>query len=229
MRLRKRSPGSAVEPIRRHADPPSTRVVVGSSGWASVRNGGSRVFARAGSYESNPSHIDPAHVDVWIDDEARAVDAGTYRYTAPTPWRNGLASIAVHNTIDIPSLPAAEKAARFLWLERPAARVSRADMTSDGVVLELSNLTWEQRGVTHVRRCVVGADSVDVIDEIDAGQHTALEVHVHWLLPDGAPSPEITSDGGGRLDIARAVADSVDGLAFVAITAKNSPRRRSPM
>ena len=74
--------------IQRHADPPPTRVVVGSSGWASVRNGGSRVFARAGSYESNPSHIDPAHIDIWIDNEARAVDAGTYRYTAPAPWRN---------------------------------------------------------------------------------------------------------------------------------------------
>ncbi len=198
-------------PLARHADPPATRVVVGSSGWASVRNGGSRVFARAGSYESNPSHIDPAHVDIWIDGEARAVDAGTYRYTAPAPWRNGLASIAVHNTVGIPSLPAAEKAARFLWLERPVARVSRADTTADGIVLELSNETWAQRGVTHVRRCVVGANSVDVIDELDAGQHASLEVHVHWLLPEDAPSPEITSDAEGRLDIARAEVDSVVG------------------
>jgi len=91
------------------------------------------------------------------------------------------------------------------------ARVSRADTTADGNVLELSNETWTQRGVTHVRRCVVGANSVDVIDEIDAGQHASLEVHVHWLLPENAPSPEITSDGGGRLDIVRAEVDSVMG------------------
>ena len=49
------------------------------------------------------------------------------------------------------------------------------------------------------------------IDEIDSGQHASLEVHVHWLLPDGAPLPEITSDGGGRLETARAEADSVIG------------------
>jgi hypothetical protein len=113
--------------------------VVGSSGWASVRSGGSRVFARAGSYESNPSHIDPAHVDVWIDGKAYTVDAGTYRYTAPTPWRNGLARSPCTTRL-ISHRFRRGKAARFLWLERPAARVSRADMTSDGIVWTL-NLT----------------------------------------------------------------------------------------
>jgi len=91
------------------------------------------------------------------------------------------------------------------------ARVSRADTTPDGIVLELSNETWTRRGVTHVRRCVIGTDEIEVIDEMDAGQHASLDVHLHWLLPEDAPSPEITSDGEGRLDIARAEVDSVMG------------------
>src|SRR5512133_81721 len=53
-----------VDTVRRHDDPPATRVVTGSSGWVSARCGKTRVFARAGEYQSNPSHIDPGHVDI---------------------------------------------------------------------------------------------------------------------------------------------------------------------
>jgi len=197
--------------VPRRADAAATNVVTGSSGWASARVARTRVFARAGTYESNPSHIDPAHVDIWVNGEERAVDAGTFRYTAFAPWRNGLTTIAVHNTIDIPSLPAAEKGARFLWLARPAASVARAEIANGSVVLELLNSTWTDRGVTHLRRCVVSATGVEVVDEIDSGPHQSLEVHVHWLIPDGAPLPEITSDDAGSLDIVRAVPDSVAG------------------
>jgi hypothetical protein len=45
--------------VARRPEAPSTRVVTGSSGWLSARRGGSRVFVRAGEYQSNPSQIDP--------------------------------------------------------------------------------------------------------------------------------------------------------------------------
>jgi hypothetical protein len=195
----------------RRDDPADTRVVTGSSGWASARIGRSRVFARAGDYQSNPSHIDPAHIDIWIDGKACAVDAGTYRYTAPAPWRNGLAVIGVHNTVDIPSLPAAAKASRFLWLARPSARVERVEELGGTVLLELRNQTWADRGVTHVRRCVLSHAGVDVHDDIDVGAGRTLEVHVHWLIPDGASLPDMSSDGGGRLHAVRGDEDSIAG------------------
>jgi hypothetical protein len=197
--------------VTTHADPPATRVAAGSSGWVSARNGAARAFARAGGYESNPSHIDPCHIDVWIDGEDRAFDAGTYRYTAPPPWRNGLAAIGVHNTVEIPSIPAAVKGARFLWLGRPDARVSRAEVMDDVVVFELRNQTWAEHGVTHLRRCILSPYSVDVFDEIDTGEHASLEIRVHWLIPDGTDLPSVTSDGEGRLRIKHADVDSVDG------------------
>ena len=193
------------------ADPPERRIVAGSSGWVSARNDGTRVFARAGTYESNPSHIDPCHVDVWIDGEVRAFDAGTYRYTARPPWRNGLAGIGVHNTVEIPSVPVAVKGARFLWLGRPAARVSLTDVANDVVVFELRNQTWAKRGITHIRRCVLSSQAVDVFDEIDAGEYASLEVRVHWLVPEGTDVPAVISNGEGRLLIKHADADSVDG------------------
>ena len=194
----------------RRPDPPKTRVVAGSSGWVSARRGNSRVFIRAGEYRSNPSHIDPAHVDVWLDGDPRAVDAGTFRYTAPAPWANGLSSITVHNTIDVPSMPAAQKGARFLWLERPAAAVARTDESADTTTIEIRNRTWETRGLGHTRRCVLTNDGIDVFDDVDSGPRL-VEVHVHWLVPDGAPTPTIESQNGGKITETRASDRSVEG------------------
>jgi hypothetical protein len=196
--------------IERHPPPPVPRVVAGSSGWASVHSARARVFARAGQYRSNPSHVDPVHLEIWIDGQPRAIDAGTYRYTAPAPWGNALAAIGVHNTLEIPTLPAAVKGFRFLWVRRPAARVVRADQTLDGAVLELSNETWAPQGVRHVRRVVVGDAGVDVFDDVTVS-HDSLEVRLHWLMPRGAAIPEMSSSTPGRSTVVEAVADSTEG------------------
>jgi hypothetical protein len=84
-------------------------------------------------------------------------------------------------------------------------------VTSDGAVLELRNQTWAEHGVTHLRRCVLSDHSLDVFDEIDAGEHASLEIRVHWLIPEGADLPAVTSDSEGRLLIKHADAKSVDG------------------
>jgi Heparinase II/III-like protein/Heparinase II/III N-terminus len=198
------------DPIARRPDASSTRVVTGSAGWLSARRDRTRVFVRAGEYQSNPSHIDPAHVDIWIDDEPRAVDAGTFRYTAPPPWSNGLATISVHNTVDVPSMPAAQKGARFLWLERPAASVTKTDESADTMTIEIRNRTWDSRGLTHVRRCILSDNGVDVFDELDSGP-SFVELRVHWLVPDGVPLPEVESAKGGALSAVRASETSVEG------------------
>ena len=196
--------------LDRHDDPSPNRAVSGSSGWISARFNNTRVFVRAGEYSSNPSHIDPAHVDVWIGGEPRAIDAGTYRYTSPAPWANGLSGISVHNTVDIPALPAAVKGMRFLWLERPRATVTRTDQSAGSVVLEINNSTWKSRGISHRRRCTLLDSSVEIEDEVDTGQRS-LDVRVHWLLPADAPLPEISSPGGGQLSVVRASPTSVEG------------------
>lgn len=197
--------------IGRSVDPPAARVVVGSSGWASIRTRGVRVFARAGRYESNPSHVDPAHVDIWIDGKPRAIDAGTYRYTAPLPWSNALSAIGVHNTLEIPSMPAAVKGARFLWLERPSARIVRADESANGIILEISNESWLDRGVQHTRRVVVTDRDVEVADLLSVAGATPLEVRVHWLLPRDAPLPELSATNDGRITVVEASPDSIEG------------------
>ena len=199
-----------VDLTARRPDPSPTRVIAGSSGWVSARRGNSRVFIRAGEYQSNPSHIDPAHVDIWLGGEPRAVDAGTFRYTAAAPWANGLSTIAVHNTIDVPSMPAAQKGARFLWLERPSAAVTRTDASAGETTIEVRNRTWDARGLTHVRRCVLTDGAVDIFDDVDSGQ-SSVELRVHWLVPDGAPVPAIESTAAGTTTVVRASETSVEG------------------
>jgi hypothetical protein len=197
--------------LKRFDDLPTKRVVAGSSGWASVHTERARIFARAGRYASNPSHVDPAHVDIWIDEQPRAIDAGTYRYSAPFPWANALSTIGVHNTLEIPALPAAVKGARFLWLRRPSAAVARAVQTTTGAELELVNETWAHHGVRHVRRVVVSGSSVEVFDDIDVGSCAPLDVRVHWLVPAGTMLPDVSSPIRGRLTVVQAASDSTEG------------------
>ena len=46
-----------------------------------------------------PGHADQNHVDLWWKGEPIALDGGTYRYNADSPWDNQLMATAVHNTI----------------------------------------------------------------------------------------------------------------------------------
>jgi hypothetical protein len=111
-----------------------------------------------------------------------AIDSGTYRYAAPSPWANALADITVHNTLSIPSLPAARRGPRFLWLSWPQARIAEAHIEGDGVVLEMVNTSWNRAGIVHRRRCVVGDDHVRVTDDISVPESFVEPVKVHWQL-----------------------------------------------
>lgn len=95
---------------------------VGSSGWAVLRRGSGFVFLRAGSYRTRPGHFDPLHVDVRLGSDEVIVDAGTFRYGGPAPWRDVLAGPDLHNG------PAGDadrtaKGPRFLWRRWPQSEI----------------------------------------------------------------------------------------------------------
>jgi ethanolamine ammonia-lyase large subunit len=121
-----------------------------------------------------------------------------------------LSAISVHNTLDIPSMPAAQKGARFLWLERPSASVVKTDESADTTTIEIRNRTWEANGLMHVRRCVLSDEAVDVFDEIDSGLRS-VDLRVHWLVPDNTPLPVIDSLNAGATSVVRASGTSVEG------------------
>jgi hypothetical protein len=186
----------------------------GPSGWVAAATPRVRVFARAGQYRSRPGHIDPGHFDIWIDGKAVAIDAGTFRYMAPPPWRNGLAGIEVHNTVAIPGVDAARRGPRFLWLTWPRARVDSASIAGDEIVIQITNDSWRHAGIIHRRRCTVRTDCAVIVDEVHLGPNGGA-VHVHWLLENegdvslACSETAAVSDVRGNLDSTRGwVADS---------------------
>lgn len=172
-------------------------VVQGSSGWAAARLGGgaARVFMRAGSYTSRPGQIDPLHVDVRFGSREVVVDAGTFSYNSPPPWRNALAAGAVHNGPIVDDEEPGIRGPRFLWYVWPSARIVRAEM-EDGEAVIVAEIP------DRVRRTVrAAADRVVVRDEILAPG--VRRVRLRWLLHPDADPALVRVDGGSRLVEAR--------------------------
>lgn len=163
-------------------------VASGASGWAVARTASVMLFARAGRYDSRPTHMDPLHVDLWVAGTPVAVDAGTYRYWAPPPWGNGLVDAEQHNTLTIDGFPVAQRGPRYLWIRWPSARVESAVVGRDDAVrVELVNESWLEHGIEHRRSCVIAGDTVTITDELRAPATLRARASVHWLL-DGDPA-----------------------------------------
>jgi hypothetical protein len=197
---------------RTAAAPPVPRVRSGTSGWVHAVAPGASLFARAGTYRSRPGHIDALHVDFSIGGREIARDAGTYRYAAPAPWRNGLAGEDVHNTLTLAGLPMARRGPRFLWLSWPRARVLEATLRDDGViVVQLANESWEELGVSHTRTCEVQPAGVLVVDRLTMPNDVHAKPVLHWLV-DGAPDDiSILATGKARRSDVIADRSSVRG------------------
>ncbi|MEE4195390.1 MAG: alginate lyase family protein [Anaerolineae bacterium] len=152
-----------------------SKVTPGDQTWAGLR---------AHIYRSRPGHADQNHVDLWWQGEPVALDAGTYRYSAVSPWENQLMTTAVHNTILIDGQDQMTRAGKFLWL----------DWSNGKVVKENNNQLvgyhngYNQQGVIHKRVVAYkGKGHWGVEDELisryvsDQNQH---QIQLHWLLPD---------------------------------------------
>ena len=195
----------------------------GPSGWAVGATVEARVFVRAGAYRSRPGHIDPGHVDVWIGGRAAAIDAGTFRYAAPAPWNNGLASAEVHNTVTITGLAVARRGPRFLWLSWPRARIDSAALADGEVRIAVTNESWRDHGITHHRECIVSGAGVLVVDEIRGDSSFDRPVHVHWLVEDEA-SVDVTSSEEGALSEVRGEPGSIRGWVAESYATKRPVR-----
>jgi len=162
----------ADNPLPQPAEPTILR---GERSWASLR---------AVRFDGRPSQADQLHVDLWWQGDSIARDAGSYRYTAPTPWDNTLALTAAHNTVMLDGQEQMLRAGRFLWLDWAQARVlgSQPDRW-----VEAEHDGYRRLGVLHRRRLErVDEQTWRVIDQLlpagrRPGEHTAV---LHWLLPD---------------------------------------------
>jgi hypothetical protein len=138
---------------------------------------------RAAHFSSRPAHADQLHVDLWWHGDNIALDAGTYRYTAPLAWDNTLAHTAVHNTIMIDDLDQMTHAGRFLWLDWAQA-VAHPLAEKNGFIAEHSG--YVPISVHHHRTLRQTAYGWQISDDLVPLRHHNREhkITLHWLLPD---------------------------------------------
>jgi asparagine synthase (glutamine-hydrolysing) len=160
-----------------------TRSSFSNGGIYLLHSTNSKAVIRCTDFQSRPSHADQLHVDLWLDGENIACDAGTYLYSGEGLWRNGLARTAVHNTVTVDDQDQMKMLTRFTWTK-----------WARGKVLQHDENIWqgEHDGykrlidpVIHKRTVLlVGEDRWLVVDHLTCKQshHYAL----HWLLTDVA-------------------------------------------
>lgn len=166
-------------------------VVRGTSGWAVARVADVFVFLRAGRYTSRPAHVDPLHIDVRVAGREIVVDAGTYAYHAPPPWRNGLVGADVHNGPVVDGQASGVRGPRFLWLLWPDALLESAEPVDRGVRLAASI-------PGRVRRTVLVTPDRVSIDDQALGDRGGRIV-VRWLLHPAVPASILESNTPARV------------------------------
>ncbi|MCA9891625.1 MAG: alginate lyase family protein [Anaerolineae bacterium] len=144
-------------------------------------------FIHAPVYSERPQHSDQLHVDLWWRGQNIAIDAGTYRYNAPDPWNNALATTAVHNTVMVDGQEHMPRASRFTWLDWAQCEDIHREHDSDGnwSLWQGAHTGYHRHEyrVDHQRSVLqLVQDIWVVIDRMQASaQH---DYRLHWLLND---------------------------------------------
>jgi hypothetical protein len=127
-------------------------------------------------------------VDIWWRGLNVAQDAGSYLYTAPTPWDNALASTRVHNTITVNGQEPMTRVGRFLWLDWTQAKILSTKRAQDGQLIGAAaqHEGYKKLGVLHRREVNWNVNRWVITDHLLPTRDSEKEfrVRVHWLLPD---------------------------------------------
>jgi hypothetical protein len=191
---------------------PAVLKLSGPDSWA---------ILRANTYHSRPAHADQLQVDLWFQGKALALDAGTYAYNEPDPWENALASVAVHNTIQVDGSEPMTRAGRFLWLDWDQAELLHRDVINGEVAARRNG--YRRVGVGHERHLTHPSDKEWLILDRLTNSSRKSQPHIlrlHWLIADlpwsmngnvlelrhpaGLIRLEINSPAAGRLTLDRA-------------------------
>jgi hypothetical protein len=159
------------------------------SGLYRMGDGDNRAFLRCAKFSSRPGHADQLHFDLWWRRLNLVCDPGSYRYRAPQPWDNSLASAWVHNAPVIDGQQPMRRSGRFLWLDwDQASFLGRRTSASGRIeILAGERAGYHRMGVHHRRSVARCGDQYLVVDDLLAlqgGDSRAHTVHICWTLPD---------------------------------------------
>jgi hypothetical protein len=156
-----------------------------TTGYFRLGDENSWALIRAGRYTRRPFQADQLHVDLWWQGINLARDAGTYLYNGPPPWNNGLAGIAVHNTVMVDHRDQMRRAGRFLWVDWAQASGRSYSVSGRACAdrFEGEHDGYKRLGVKHRRAVQWLADAGwVVVDDIDGP--CVHDVRLHWLMAD---------------------------------------------
>jgi hypothetical protein len=150
-----------------------------NAGLFLLRGNHSRVWIRCAHFQSRPAHADQLHVDLWLQGENIACDAGSFLYSGAPPWENPFTHAALHNTVTVDGFDQMARSGRFRW----ESLAQGTPIGKDGGFWLGSHDGYRAIGVEHRRRVELsGEDNWIVSDELSgSGTHT---VRLHWLTPD---------------------------------------------
>ena len=190
------------------------------TGYFRLGDESSWALIRAGQYTRRPFQADQLHVDLWWQGINIARDAGTYLYNGPSPWNNGLAGTAVHNTVTVDGRDQMRRAGRFLWLDWAQARGGLYSSNNHSYAdrFEGEHDGYRKFGVKH-RRLVqwLNATGWVIIDDIEGAG--SPDVRLQWLAPDLpyqlSDAPFRVAFNSGQLQIRWNIFASVPGNALI--------------
>jgi hypothetical protein len=143
--------------------------------YVTLRGKRSLALSRVGSGRHRAAHGDQQAIDLWIDGKNVVLDPGTYRYTAPAPWRNALAGPEIHS-LALEARRPQFSIGRFLSEGMPAAELLYQASWDDLEVV----VSRRPADVGHFYRAIVRrADAYAVIDAA-----VRNEGRVRWNLGD---------------------------------------------
>ncbi len=154
---------------------------------------GNRALLHSAHFTSRPSQEDNLHVDIWLQHQPVAIDAGTFTYNSAPPWRDGLAAAEAHNTLVVDGGGPMRRLSRFTWAEWSQAQIML--QREDHVVIRQNGFLRLPDPVSHARALLRLPDAWLVADRVKAMKSHRLRVH--WLLED---HPAESQPDGLRLE-----------------------------
>ena len=184
--------GISIQAARRSDREPekSPHIIEMSQSWA---------YLRAARFTARPGHADQLHLDLWWRGINIAQDAGTYLYTAATPWNNSLTHTAVHNTVMIDNEEQMQRVGRFLYLDWAQAEFMgyECDEARTWQKITVRQDGYRRLGITHQRSVLVSAQNEWHIKDMVIGptDEKTHVVRVQWLMPDWQYKTESNPSG----------------------------------
>lgn len=150
-------------------------------GYFVLREGGSTAVLRYPRFRFRPGQADALHLDLWHGGRNLLRDAGSFSYNVEAQWLRYFPGTASHNTVEFDGRDQMPRLSRFLFGDWLRTCSLEPLVRGDGVVSCAAGYR-DGKGAAHARHVRLGADSLQVCDEVSGFAGKAV---LRWRLEPG--------------------------------------------